>query len=495
MFSLLVAYSLFSYAVVTNAYTKFDTTCAIPAKSTNYVSPPNSRGTLNILWTCLFTIIICTSAIQHLNVPQQRANRDSGLRDGIKWRIGRFLTSLKWMVATILAPEILLAKAWSDLDVARKQLEKFKAWAADDDVEWTLTHTLFANMGGFVIRSYPLSRENNDIEAKPSVALDILAGQTPHPPSTEVSTPLMESSTGCMSLDANDTSIRVNVSDPGVTTDTPIDYPNPYHLTAQQILSLRRCEHIRLPNITLDEINDKSKNDTFVRIIATTQFFWIVAQIIIRATKGLVITQLELAVIAFSTCALLIYILNWSKPKGVSIPFTILSYEGPIPTPLLEFMNKDLDRSSMLNIILNKPSASLTSGAPIPNDTIYPSPDEEEAWLIGFEFGSIVFGCIHVAAWNFTFPTHLEQILWWSTSIWCTVFVLIYTLIPYCGMICCGDFRRIATPRKLAWGAAPLFFLYALARCFLMVEIFRSLCFLPPDAFIATVMENVPYFG
>ncbi|KAM0154159.1 hypothetical protein ACHAPC_011000 [Botrytis cinerea] len=495
MFSLMVTYSLFSHMGATNAYTTFDTTCAIPAKSTNYVSPPNSRGTLNILWTCLFTIIICTWAIQHPNVPQQRASRDSGLKDDIKWRIRHFSTNLKWMIATILAPEILLAKAWSDLDVARKQLEKFKAWAADDDVEWTLTHTLFANMGGFVIRSNPAPSENSDIEAKPSVALDILAVQTPHSPSTEASTPLMESSTGCVSPDANEASIRVNVSDSGAATPAPIDYPNPYHLTAKQILSLRRCEHIRLPNITLEEINDKSKNDTLIRIIATAQFLWIVAQIIVRAIKGLVIAQLELAVIAFSTCAFLVYILNWSKPKAVSIPFSILSYEGPIPTPLLEFMNKDLDRASMLSIILNTHAAPLISGAPIPNDTIYPSADEEEAWLIGFEFGSIVFGCIHVAAWNFTFPTRIEQILWWSTSIWCTVFVLIYTLIPYCGMICFGDFRRIATPRKLSWGAAPLFLLYALARCFLIVEIFRSLCFLPPDAFIATVMENVPFFG
>ncbi|KAI9644085.1 hypothetical protein NHQ30_007437 [Ciborinia camelliae] len=482
---------LFSYILVSNAYTSFETTCAIPATKTSYVSPPNSRGSLNILWACLFTIIACTWAIQNLNIPEQRKGRGFGWKDYLKWKIKGFKTSLKWMLATIIAPEIMLAKAWSDLDIARKQLEKFKPWAADDDVEWTLTHALFANMGGFVIRSNPPSNDDQDIEAKPTVALDIIAGQPPQPSSAEVLAPLMESSIVCVSSDTNDASTHVNVSNPCLVIDNISTYPNPYHLTAKQVLSLRRCDHIRLPNITLDEINDKSKSDMFVRVIAIVQFMWIFTQIIVRAVEGLVISQLEIAVVAFSTCAILIYMLNWSKPKGVQAPFTILHYEGAIPTEMLEFMKKDLDRSSMSTIMLNARSQKITSGDPIPNDAIY---THDDAWLIGFEFGSIVFGCIHVAAWNFVFPTRIEQIIWWSTSVWCTVFVLIYTLIPYCGMVCFRDFKRIATPRELAWGAAPLFFLYALARLFLLVEIFRSLCYLPPSAYIATALANIPHF-
>ncbi|QSZ32941.1 hypothetical protein DSL72_002524 [Monilinia vaccinii-corymbosi] len=478
------------YVVVANAYTTFGTTCAIPATTTNYVSPPNSRGSLNILWACLFTFLVCTWAVQHLNVPQQRESRDSAWNDYFNWKIKGFKTCLKWMLATAIAPEILLAKAWSDLDVARKQLKKFKAWAADDDVEWTLTHTLFANMGGFVIRSNPLSNDNQDTEGKASVALDILAGHPPQPPSAEVLSPLMEPRIGYVSSNTNYASTYVNAPDRGIASDQLSSYPNPYHLTAKQLLSLRRCNHIRLPNVTLAEINDKSKSDMLVRVLATAQTLWILVQIILRAVGGLEVAQLEIAVVAFSTCALLIYILNWSKPKGVQVPFTVLQYEGAIPAELLEFMEKDLDRSSMSCIMLRAKCQNFNSGDPIPNDAIYAYDD---AWLIGFEFGSIAFGCIHVAAWNFVFPTHIEQILWWCTSVWCTIFVLVYTLIPYCGVLCYGDLERIATPRELAWGAAPLFFLYALARLFLLVEIFRSLCYLPPSAFRATAMMNVPH--
>ena len=37
--------------------------------------------------------------------------------------------------------------------------------------------------------------------------------------------------------------------------------------------------------------------------------------------------------------------------------------------------------------------------------------------------------------------------------------------------------------------------LYILARLFLMVEIFRTLCFLPPEAYVATWASNIPHIA
>jgi len=36
-------------------------------------------------------------------------------------------------------------------------------------------------------------------------------------------------------------------------------------------------------------------------------------------------------------------------------------------------------------------------------------------------------------------------------------------------------------------------FLYVMARLFLLVEIFRTLCFLPSDAYISTWTTNIPH--
>jgi len=56
------------------------------------------------------------------------------------------------MLVTVLAPEILLAKNVGDLNAVKLDLEELQDWAAQDGVPWTRTHSLFANMGGFVIR-------------------------------------------------------------------------------------------------------------------------------------------------------------------------------------------------------------------------------------------------------------------------------------------------------------------------------------------------------
>src|SRR5947207_249854 len=59
-------------------------------------SGPGQRGTLDIVWVCLCTVVACTWTILHLNVP--------GPGDGFWVKIGR---KAKWMVITILFPEFI----------------------------------------------------------------------------------------------------------------------------------------------------------------------------------------------------------------------------------------------------------------------------------------------------------------------------------------------------------------------------------------------------
>jgi hypothetical protein len=56
------------------------------------------------------------------------------------------------MILTMLAPEFVLSKAWGELVVAQSDLRALQKLAGEDGTEWTVTHSLFASMGGFVIR-------------------------------------------------------------------------------------------------------------------------------------------------------------------------------------------------------------------------------------------------------------------------------------------------------------------------------------------------------
>lgn len=73
---------LLCFATLAQGYTNFDTKCSTPENPTNFVSSPDSRGTLDILWSCAFMIITCTWTIQHLNVVEQREGARSRLARG-----------------------------------------------------------------------------------------------------------------------------------------------------------------------------------------------------------------------------------------------------------------------------------------------------------------------------------------------------------------------------------------------------------------------------
>jgi hypothetical protein len=58
------------------------------------------------------------------------------------------------MLLTLMAPEILIGLALSQFVAARHGRDTMQDFVREDGVEWTLEHSHFADMGGFVI-SFP----------------------------------------------------------------------------------------------------------------------------------------------------------------------------------------------------------------------------------------------------------------------------------------------------------------------------------------------------
>ena len=103
-------------------------------------------------------------------------------------------------------------------------------------------------------------------------------------------------------------------------------------------------------------------------------------------------------------------------------------------------------------------------------------------------FGATLFGGIHIGAWNFEFPSRIELILWRCASVTSAAFGPIFFIL----VIPLMDFLEEA---GLKGGIlSPICtFLYVIARLFLLVETFRTLCFLHPDAYISTWTTNIPH--
>jgi hypothetical protein len=440
-------------------------------------------------------IIACTWTIQHLNVPEQREGRDPGWRGDLKWRLKSTWQTTEWMLITIIAPELILGKAWGDVDDAREDLQELQEFAKLDDVPWSMTHSLFANMGGFVIR-FNVDRLANSVNnAATQTTNQEKGGETQKQDLFQNS-----SDQGFSNPDMEKAQVEsATATEPfGKWDNLARPYNNLFHLNGPQIIELRKSGLLpRLPHITVQEINDKSKSDSMVRLIAVVQIVWTVVQIMTRAARHLAISQLEIAVIAFAVCAIITYALNWSKPKGIQVPCTLLQYRNEIPDRICALLDKPgEDETSLLDYL-----ASLfrrdkqKSGGPLSNHS--------KAHCQGSNFwgslvAAMVFGVLHLTAWNFIFPTKTEKILWRVASLFCTA-PLFWTPGGLIIMTWVDALRMSQAASR--WDVLyDIFFflltiLYIFARLFLMVEIFRTLCFLPPDAYISTWATNIPHIA
>ncbi|KAK0731931.1 hypothetical protein B0H67DRAFT_566231 [Lasiosphaeris hirsuta] len=56
------------------------------------------------------------------------------------------------MLLTILIPGAILGQAAAHFYSARENLRQLRRRAEEDGVEWTIAHTYFSDMGGFVLR-------------------------------------------------------------------------------------------------------------------------------------------------------------------------------------------------------------------------------------------------------------------------------------------------------------------------------------------------------
>ena len=104
-----------------------------------WVSQPDGRGTFDILFSCLFTVFLCTWTALHLNVPALHETY---------WQ--QFRRKCRWAIQTIMAPEFVLGFASGQKVEAQRSVEMFRALGYKD---WTVRHGFYANMGGFHLQA------------------------------------------------------------------------------------------------------------------------------------------------------------------------------------------------------------------------------------------------------------------------------------------------------------------------------------------------------
>jgi hypothetical protein len=193
---------------------------------------------------------------------------------------------------------------------------------------------------------------------------------------------------------------------------------------------------LRFPGLfsTIDEQNvaDRGKSDAFTKTFAIAQSSWLVVSSIARIHHGLAITELELATMAFIVCAFVMYIFWWNKPFGAEERCLMIAMEltdderflvshGRVfpdepphlpahralyqPSELIRYKRvSDLDWRGFMDLVLDN---NFTIGLDF----------KAEPGTVALYISGMAFSAVHVAAWNWQFPSPTVQLLWRVASI------------------------------------------------------------------------------
>ena len=134
-------------ALATTNITLAKNSTSLEIAKQGWTSQPDGRGTLDILWSCVLTMSLCSWSIMCLNVPgRSESNRQ------VLWR--KFCLT----ILGILIPDQTLVVAMGQWLSARQSVmdfntDEFRAKLADS-FEWGMKEAFFADMGGFLLQTY-----------------------------------------------------------------------------------------------------------------------------------------------------------------------------------------------------------------------------------------------------------------------------------------------------------------------------------------------------
>ncbi|KIW22287.1 uncharacterized protein PV07_12188 [Cladophialophora immunda] len=502
--------------------------CTFPSTSpSGFVRGPNIRSTMDIIWSCTSIIIISTWSVLHLTVPPD-------IKPKSKLQVLRkefyfFGRKISWMGVMLAFPEYLVGISTTNLFASWVNNQHLKELADADDVPWSLTHTTLANMGGIAIRfSDPGDRGVSGGQCQQSSVPGGLA-------STKEATNVVEERNRGISPTVAEVlqsppqieqmpyfikefqrnqeqhlaalgeipwapfkphlalAINARPDTHGLWRSTekykakhiaPL-HGNIWILDSKQLALARRCGVIRkLPSIESNEIQDKSKSDGLMRLLALIQVLWLAIHLISRRIADIPSTPLEISTVAFSSCAFIIYMAEWPKPKDVGIPFyfdtsttvspaTFATIARAAPISFLQTRRYYIPESVVHQVV----------------DGRFEKKHIDRLMVLSSILSITAFGGIHLFAWGLEFPTSVEQLLWRMSALTVAIAPTISALL-----VLLESVLLQRTDKMSRWSVAVLAPLYLASRVYIMVESFRSLYFLPPQAFVSTWATNAPHF-
>ena len=257
----------------------------------------------------------------------------------------------------------------------------------------------------------------------------------------------------------------------------------PLHPLSYRDLYSNKINFSSLTVPTEVEIKDRGKSDWLAKSLVLLQTSWFVMQCIARAIEHLPITHLEIVTLAYAAVNFVIYIFWWNKPLNVNRPIRVFRKSEPqrsVNEPILEAreltwkaIGKGLEMIFQYITGAQDDFVDLSREDRVPR--FWADNNSEDVVIADF----IVLGVGRCIAWDFSFPTHTELLMWRIPSV-------AITAVP---MFIFGGFFLAFWVNDTDFGIAdaistfPPGILYIIARTVTLVLAFTSPRDLPHGAF------------
>ncbi|KAK1751525.1 hypothetical protein QBC47DRAFT_392014 [Echria macrotheca] len=432
-----------------------------------WVSPKATRSTWGIIWSCMSIFLVCSWKCVHLNCPTLEEMRGGwhhfklgswkvpyfpkpGLRS--KWR-----RRLGWMLAISVAPEVGVVMAFKQYRRAKRCLSEASELFSGRENPLTMAHAFALDMGAVWVR------DATRREPIPLVSESMSGGRDQ-----------------LMSTKFPDPAVWVTGVSRPATLDDLYD-PNVF------------------PDLSENEIMDRSKSDAFTKLFALAQSVWLITQSIARAVNGLAITELELVTVSFVTCAAVMYALWWNKPFDAETRHILLklpdnrSQNGTL-TPIRSLQlqpGPSLERDDEAVRTEELSFDELT-------DFVFFAGDHDELLTVVLYLTGTIFSAIHLAAWNFDFPSVLIQNLWRYSAVGGLAMSLYPVILVSIGSAFSCIPSRLKDFLVIFFGTLMmvLMFLYLVCRVIIWVLTFYCFSSMPASAYEPLDWTGfLPHFG
>ncbi|KAH8661612.1 hypothetical protein BGZ60DRAFT_413558 [Tricladium varicosporioides] len=230
---------------------------------------------------------------------------------------------------------------------------------------------------------------------------------------------------------------------------------------ATTFLELVQSGCVKVPDILKVDIEERSKANGLVKLLACLQSLSLTANIISRWIQHLTVTPLEILTLSLVFSGLTLYFLWWDKPMDVRLPIILephASLSQVAESTLISSWEHPINHSS-----LRKSMPGILS------------------ILV-----SVLLGCFPLLCWNYQFPSTIEQILWRIASVGLLTAPLV-SMISY--EFAFAYYLGRTWVMFDDWVLIPI---YLVSRVYILIAVFLALRHV--EASVYNIVSWAPYF-